>query len=197
MLKKGNTAPLRPQALLDSVGSGIFEAPAIGALWLAWVPEGLTILRFGAEPAPEAERRRWWPEACGELRPRAVPSGIAATLERYFGGESVDPATIPARIGGTAFQQRVWRALRAVKRGEVQTYAGLGGAVGAPRAMRAVGAAMAANPLAIVVPCHRVVGAGYRIGGYSGGLDRKRLLLGLEGVSVDGDGVFPGQLALA
>jgi methylated-DNA-[protein]-cysteine S-methyltransferase len=108
----------------------------------------------------------------------------------------VDPATLPVRIGGTRFQVRVWRALRRVPRGRVRTYAGLAKDAGSPRGMRAVGMAMSANPLAIVVPCHRVVGAGHKLGGYSGGLDRKRHLLELEGVVVEGDEVLPGQLEL-
>ena len=90
----------------------------------------------------------------------------------------------------------MWRALRATARGKVRTYGGIANDVGAPRGMRAVGMANAANPVAIVVPCHRIVEAGNKIGGYSGGVDKKRFLLELEGVQVVGDQVLPGQLDL-
>jgi methylated-DNA-[protein]-cysteine S-methyltransferase len=99
-------------------------------------------------------------------------------------------------LRGTPFQVRVWEALRKIERGNVRSYAGIAADVLSPRAMRAVGAANAANPIAIVVPCHRVVGTGLGIGGYSGGLPMKRRLLTLEGVRVDAGKVIPGQLEL-
>ena len=127
---------------------------------------------------------------------RDVPAHIAKPLRDYFAGEPVDPAEIPVDLHGTDFQKRVWRALRAIPRGRVRSYAGIASDVGSPRAMRAVGMANARNPIAIVVPCHRVVETGNRLGGYSGGLENKIFLLELEGVTVEGDRVQPGQLDL-
>ena len=171
-------------------GCGVFAAPPpVGPLWIAWVPAGLTVLHFGAEP-PEADRARFWPEGEG-LAPRDIPAPLHDALTRYFAGEDEDPATWPVRVGGSRFQRRAWTALRRVRRGEVRTYAGLAEDVGSPRATRAIGMAMGANPVSIAVPCHRILGAGLTLGGYGGGSDRKRFLLALEGVRVGG-----GQLEL-
>lgn len=196
MQEKANTRPGAPTALLVDIGCATYEAPGVGPLWIAWVPEGVVILSFSDDPPAPEERARWWPEAAGELPERPLPALIREGLDRYFAGEPVDPAELPARIGGTHFQAKVWRGLRRVGRGSVRTYAGLASDVRSPRAMRAVGMAMGANPIAIVVPCHRIVAAGHTLGGYSGGLERKRFLLELEGVKVDGDQVLPGQLDL-
>lgn len=173
----------------------MLDAGAIGPLWLAWVGEGLCILRFGDGPPPEAELRRAIPEL-DRVPPAAIPPLVRDTLARYLAGEPVDPVELPVRLLGTRFQRRVWTALRGVRRGRVRTYAGLAADAGSPRATRAVGTAMAKNPLAIVVPCHRVVASGLAVGGFSGGLDRKRALLALEGVKVDREKVLPGQLDL-
>jgi len=177
------------------VGAGVLDTPIIGEVWIAWVEEGIAMVRFGGEPAPAAEQARWMP-GLGALPERPVPASIRDALGRYFAGEAIDPATLPVRIGGTRFQSRVWNALRNVPRGAVRTYAGLAADVGSPRAMRAIGMAMAHNPLPIVVPCHRVVASGLALGGFSGGLDTKRALLALEGVKVEGDRVLLGQLDL-
>lgn len=153
------------------------------------------MVRFGGEAASPSERARWMPDVTA-LPEAPIPAVIADALGRYFAGEPIDPAALPVRIGGTRFQQRVWRALRKVPRGAVRTYAGLAADVRSPRAMRAIGMAMAHNPLPIVVPCHRVVAAGLALGGFSGGLETKRALLALEGVKVHGDRVLLGQLDL-
>lgn len=173
----------------------MLDAAEIGPLYLSWVGEGITMLRFGAAPPPDDEQRRWMPELV-PIPEAPIPRLVASVLERIFAGEPLDAATLPVRLGGTRFQRRVWEALRKVPRGSVRTYGGLATDVGSPRAMRAIGMAMAANPIAIVVPCHRVVAAGLAIGGYSGGLDKKRALLALEGVRVEADRVLPGQLEL-
>jgi methylated-DNA-[protein]-cysteine S-methyltransferase len=127
---------------------------------------------------------------------RDVPTKYADPLRRYFAGDPIDPVTIPVDLRGTLFQVRVWNALRRIPRGHVRSYAGVAADVGSPRAMRAVGMANSKNPIAIVVPCHRVVEKGNRLGGYSGGLPNKIFLLELEGVRVEGDTVLPGQLDL-
>ena len=104
----------------------------------------------------------------------------ANQLQAYFGG-SLRQFHIPLDMRGTDFQKRVWRQLEAIPYGETRSYAQIAAAVGRPAAVRAVGAANAANPLAIVVPCHRVIGAGGKLTGYGGGLALKKRLLELEG----------------
>jgi AraC family transcriptional regulator, regulatory protein of adaptative response / methylated-DNA-[protein]-cysteine methyltransferase len=95
-----------------------------------------------------------------------------------------DAAALPLDVHATAFRRRVWEALRRIPAGETRSYGQIAEAVGAPRAARAVGTACATNPVPIVVPCHRVLASGGGLGGYSGGLERKRQLLGAEGVKV-------------
>jgi methylated-DNA-[protein]-cysteine S-methyltransferase len=101
-------------------------------------------------------------------------------LARYFAGEA-EGFDFPLRLEGEGFERRVWEALRTVPYGTTTTYGALAAALGDPGAARAVGAANGRNPIAIVVPCHRVIGAGGKLTGYGAGLDRKRSLLELEG----------------
>lgn len=125
-----------------------------------------------------------------------VPEHIAAPVRAFAAGEPVDLATVAVELTGSPFQIAIYEALRRVPRGRVRTYAGLSSDAGRPRAMRAVGQAMAKNPLPLLVPCHRVVAHENALGGYTGGVDRKRVLLALEGVRVDKGHVIPGQLEL-
>ena len=101
-------------------------------------------------------------------------------LRAYFDGDLTAIDRIPVDTGGTPFQRRVWEELRKIPAGRPIAYAELARRVGDPRATRAVGTANGANPVAIVVPCHRVVATGGKLGGYGGGLDRKRWLLAHE-----------------
>jgi O-6-methylguanine DNA methyltransferase len=178
-----------------ALGQGPLVLPRIGEVWLAWSERGLLMLALpGQSPeemAAEMVDRDIAPPPVAE-----VPSVYAEPLLAYAEGAPIDPASLPVDLRGTPFQLRVWEALRKIPRGSVRSYAGIAADVGSPRAMRAVGMANAANPIAIVVPCHRVVGTGHVLGGYSGGLVMKRLLLGLEGVRVDAGRVIPGQLEL-
>lgn len=114
----------------------------------------------------------------------------AAHVERYFTGDAGD-FEVPLRLSGTPFQTRVWEALRAIPRGQTESYAGLAGRVGSPAAVRAVGAAVGRNPVSIFVPCHRVVGSDGSLTGYAGGLPRKIHLLRLEGALGAGQRVLP------
>jgi len=181
---------------LETLGQNVFAAGPLGTIWLAWIPAGVVMVELSGAPADAETQARWLPEVAGAIPEAAVPQVIYETLSRYFDGADVDPATLPVRIGGTKFQRRAWRALRAVERGAVRTYAGLAKDAGSPRASRAVGMAMGANPIPILVPCHRCVAAGFTLGGYSGGVDKKRILLELEGVQIQGDHVMPGQLEM-
>jgi len=105
---------------------------------------------------------------------------LAVLLTRYWAGEPVR-FDIPLALAGTPFQTKVWRALVDVPYGETISYAELARQVGSPRAVRAVGRANGANPIAIVVPCHRVIGSNGTLTGYGGGIGRKKALLELEG----------------
>lgn len=106
---------------------------------------------------------------------------VAEALRRYFAGDlhALDP--IEVDTGGTAFQESVWRALRRIPAGTTWTYARLAREIGRPTATRAVAAANGANPVSIVIPCHRVIGSDGSLTGYGGGLPRKRWLLVHEG----------------
>jgi O-6-methylguanine DNA methyltransferase len=105
----------------------------------------------------------------------------ANELRRYFAGERVQ-FSCPLDLHGTPFQMHVWRELRRIPYGETRTYGELAQAIGRPNASRAVGAANGANPIAIIVPCHRVIGHNGTLTGYGGGLPTKAWLLSLEGV---------------
>ena len=109
------------------------------------------------------------------------PAGMRTRLSAYFDGELDAIAEIPVAPGGTPFQQRVWKALREVPCGQTRSYRDIAEAIGQPGAMRAVGTANGRNPVGIVIPCHRVVNADSKLGGYAGGLDNKRWLLRHEG----------------
>lgn len=106
-------------------------------------------------------------------------------LEEYFAGRRT-VFGIPLAPRGTPFQVRVWEALLRVPHGATATYREIARAAGSPKAVRAVGAALARNPIAIVVPCHRVIGSDGTLTGYAGGLARKRALLDLEAGSAPG-----------
>lgn len=163
------------------------ELGELGDLWLAWNDRGLVRCEWLDRDPPEL------PEA---KVVRRIPAAYGKPLRAYAAGGVVDPAELPVDLRqGTPFQREVWTALRTLRRGEVRSYASVARAIDNPRAMRAIGMANAANPLVLVVPCHRVVAAGLQLGGYSGGLERKRRLLELEGVVVDGETLRPGQLS--
>jgi methylated-DNA-[protein]-cysteine S-methyltransferase len=104
----------------------------------------------------------------------------AVQLQRYFEGESTT-FDLPLDLLGTPFQQAVWRALLKIPAGSTQTYGGIARGVASAKAMRAVGGAVGRNPVSVIVPCHRVVGAAGSLTGYAGGVDRKLALLALEG----------------
>ena len=103
--------------------------------------------------------------------------GATLALARYFEGELDAIDALPVEAAGTHFQQEVWRALRTIPCGSTTSYGTLARQIGHPEAVRAVGAANGANPIAVVVPCHRVIGAKGSLTGYGGGIERKRWLL--------------------
>lgn len=125
----------------------------------------------------EQRHRPLLPDGC-ERRDR-VFGAVREQLRAYFAGKLRD-FEVPLRGQGSAFQQRVWGALCKIPFGETESYGQLARRVGNPNASRAVGLANGKNPIGIIVPCHRVVGANGSLTGYGGGLERKRYLLELE-----------------
>lgn len=131
------------------------------------------------EPQMTAWLRRRYPQA--RLAEGAAPGEVRAAFDAYFGGDPRALEPVAWQAMGTEFQQTVWKALCSIPAGETLTYAGLAARIGRPSAIRAVGLANGANPLALVAPCHRVIGADGSLTGYGGGLHRKRWLLAHEG----------------
>jgi len=129
------------------------------------------------------------------LVPAKNPAGISDRVRDYFAGELGALDTVPTDTGGTDFQQQVWQGLRKISPGTVMGYGELACALSRPKAVRAVGMANSLNPIAIALPCHRVVGASGKLTGYAGGLARKLWLLEHEGVAVIDDTVVLPKLA--
>lgn len=149
---------------------------ALGTLLVGWTDRGVCDVRFGEgeEQAVRGIRARF-PRAA--LERSDVPGWVDEVVDVV---ERPRRSELPLDIQGTAFQQRVWEELRRIPVGETRSYAEVAAAIGAPAAVRAVAGACAANRLAILVPCHRVVGAGGRLSGYRWGVARKRELLRRE-----------------
>jgi methylated-DNA-[protein]-cysteine S-methyltransferase len=162
-------------------------ATPIGALLFVFDDDGvLRALEF-EERAARLHRSLRLRYMRTELAFRSAPLDLKASLRRYFHGDLAATATIAWAAGGTPFQQSVWNALTHIAPGATTTYGALAQALGNAAATRAVGLANGANPISIVVPCHRVVGADGSLTGYGGGLHRKRWLLEHEGVALKQD----------
>jgi methylated-DNA-[protein]-cysteine S-methyltransferase len=114
------------------------------------------------------------------FEPAAHPHGLSEAISRYFTGELNAIDTIPVETGGTPFQREVWCALRQIPCGKTTSYGQLAQRIGRPAAVRAVGLSNCANPVAVIVPCHRVIGSNGSLTGYGGGIERKRWLLDHE-----------------
>ncbi len=152
-----------------------FHSP-IGTIMLA-VREGALAALVFAEGWPDRRARLVKRFGDVDLRGAADPAGVSGRLAAYFAGDLGALDAIAVDSGGTPFQRRVWAALRTIPPGETVSYQTLARRIGAPTAVRAVGAANGDNPVGIVVPCHRVIGADGSLTGYAGGIERKRWLL--------------------
>lgn len=150
--------------------------------WYASLPTPLGAMRMATDGRAILELDFDRPAtAPGELPlpARAIADALRNWLEGYFSG--VRPAIeVPLAPHGTLFQREVWGALRQIPYGETASYGEIAARIGRPSAVRAVGAANGRNPIAILIPCHRVIGVDGTLTGYAGGLDRKRALLALE-----------------
>jgi O-6-methylguanine DNA methyltransferase len=148
----------------------------IGPLNFAVSEKGLVALEFdrGSFPSKSRHKNLLWEESAEKTKP------FTRELKEYFAGERRE-FSFPLDLRGTPFQLQCWRALLAIPYGETRTYADIARSVRNPQAFRAVGMANNRNPIAIVVPCHRVIATNGTLCGYGGGLDVKRKLLQLEG----------------
>jgi len=171
------TATRPDYLILDTI-----DAP-IGAFLIATDHEG--VLRAVDFWADEARLRRLLARQYGAtpVETGQAPAPIRRAFEDYFAGDLSALDRIPVATVGTAFQRKVWAALRTIPVGETRSYGQLAAEIGEPKAMRAVGLANGQNPIAIVIPCHRVIGADGSLTGFGGGLPRKRWLLRHEGAA--------------
>ena len=166
------------EALLD-VAYDLTDSP-IGPLLVAATERGVCRISFDPDPESELEElaKAHGARVLRSSRPLERPR---RELDEYFEGRRHD-FDLPVDLGGLpAFQQLVLAELQRVPYGQVDTYGGLAARIGKPKAARAVGGALNRNPVPIVVPCHRIVGSSGSLVGYAGGLERKQLLLSLEG----------------
>ena len=172
-----------PAALLGLLEYTVVESP-LGPLTIFAGSGRLMGVEFGDNRTDfeDDNRTELGRRLAGVVKPHPDPAGAVSALRAYFAGDlrALEPLTVDPM--GTPFQLRVWNALRSVPAGHTASYTDIAKAIGAPTATRAVGAANGANPIAIVVPCHRIIGSGGSLVGYGGGLERKRWLLQHEGV---------------
>jgi AraC family transcriptional regulator of adaptative response/methylated-DNA-[protein]-cysteine methyltransferase len=157
-------------------------ASPLGRMLVAATPTGICAITFGRDDAELiADLRKRFDQA--QLVPAKgntgwLADGVAFVLSQT--GEHPLAATFPLDVRATAFQQRVWKALQQIPRGETRSYSDVAREVGRPTAVRAVAAAIGANPVALAVPCHRVIGKDGSLTGYRWGVERKRKLLAAE-----------------
>jgi AraC family transcriptional regulator of adaptative response/methylated-DNA-[protein]-cysteine methyltransferase len=173
-----SSAPSSGSATSTSSSLGPSSQPSLGHVFVAATDRGVCAVLLGDDtPSLIAELTTRFPKATLAEDPALTPH-IQTVLAHLR--EHPSATTLPLDLRGTAFQARVWAALRTIPRGTTCSYAALATAIGAPKAVRAVARACAQNPAAIVVPCHRVVGSNGKLTGYRWGLARKRTLLALE-----------------
>ena len=170
------TMPQPLDLLIDQISS------PIGQLMIVADKEGhLRVALFAEdEEVVRHQLRLNYGERGFTLEPAANPHGLSEAISHYFAGELNAIDTIPVETGGTPFQREVWRALREIPCGATISYGQLAQRIGRPAAVRAVGLANGANPVAVIVPCHRVIGSNGSLTGYGGGIERKRWLLDHE-----------------
>jgi AraC family transcriptional regulator of adaptative response/methylated-DNA-[protein]-cysteine methyltransferase len=156
---------------------------------VAATDRGLCAVRLGREQvALESELRAEFPRAAVTRDDKGMAEMAALVSDLAVGRPRPDVSDLPIDVHATAFRRRVWEALRRIPAGETRSYGQVAAAIGAPKAARAVGAACGANPVAIVVPCHRVLASDGSLHGYAYGLARKRQLLDAERGAVEGAG---------
>ena len=156
----------------------IVKSP-LGYILIAATARGITAVRFGdSEPILQAELVHTYPEANCEQDERGLCQWVTL-LQNYLQGLPI-PLTVPLDVHGSPFQWKVWEALQAIPSGSTRSYGEIAQAIGQPTAARAVARACATNPVAVFIPCHRVIQGNGQLGGYYWGLERKQQLLDLE-----------------
>lgn len=191
---------MRPAAPVSGAAFALFTT-AIGACALIWRGETVigAALPESTEAATRAHLRRRFPDA-DEAQPSAPIADAIRLIQRLLAGENVDLGAIPIDLStADHFERRVYAAASAIPRGEVRTYGELAAAIGAPGAARAVGTALGRNPIPIIVPCHRILAAGGKSGGFSapGGTATKFRMLAIEGARRPGEPELFEALPLA
>ncbi len=166
----------------EQIAYALWDSP-LGRLLIAATAKGLCALRFGEDGVLVQELRTEFPRATLIHEPQAVAPYAQAALDHLAGRQT--RLDLPLDVQATAFQQRVWAALRAIPYGQTRSYAEVAQMIGAPGAVRAVARACATNPVALVVPCHRVLRSNGELSGYRWGIARKRALLERERVFAD------------
>ena len=168
-------------ALLNFMLSRL-PSPQGGILLLCDAQQRLRALDWqGYEARMALLMRRQYPRNAVQMHSSAaVPAPVADALAAYFDGELQALDRLELALGGTDFQRQVWTALRAIPAGSTRSYASLATQIGRPAAVRALGMANGANPISIVLPCHRVIGSDASLTGYAGSLARKQWLLAHE-----------------
>ena len=161
----------------ETIRFAMLDTP-LGRMLVAATSKGICRLTFDEDVA---SLRRRFPNADIVPADTAMASLISGVL-RAIEAPAAAP-DLPIDVAGTAFQEKVWKELRKIPAGETRSYADIAAAIGDPKATRAVGTANGSNPVAVLVPCHRVIRSDGTLGGYAGGLDRKRQLLAAEGAS--------------
>jgi O-6-methylguanine DNA methyltransferase len=160
----------------------MFDTPVGPMLGLA-TEAGLVALEFSKldrHDRLEARLERWLPRHVIEDGSNGTLDSTALWLDDYFAGRTADASVLPLLMNGTHFERRVWDRLRAIPAGHTRSYGEIATELDLRNGARAVGLANGANPLSIVVPCHRVIGSNGTLTGYGGGLDRKQWLLNHE-----------------
>lgn len=174
----------------DIILTSHYPSPA-GELILGDIDGRICMANWAEELHPGVIGRRLCRLLCADMREghSNLLDEAARQLSEYFAGERRE-FDLPLLLAGTDFQKSVWRALQAIPFGTTLSYGGLAQLIGAPRAVRAVANAVGANPVSIIVPCHRVVGSDGSLTGYAGGLAAKRALLATEGITLDNLSIF-------
>lgn len=160
----------------DTLATTVLDAP-IGRLRLAATDAGLVAVLFPNQKDVS------FPMRDGSAGARAHLEQAAKALAKYFEGRKREFSGLTLAPSGTPFQMSVWRALSGIPYGETRSYADIARAIGNPKGMRAVGLANGKNPIPIIVPCHRVIGADGSLTGFGGGLPTKKWLLEFEGIA--------------
>jgi len=165
---------------METLNYSHLDSP-VGPLTIAMSQAGLALLSFGRRLPPKLDGQPIdWRES------PAATADVRRQLDEYFAGKRRD-FTMPLDLRVTEFQKQCWEQLLQISYGQTKSYADIARAVGRPNAYRAVGQSNHHNPVAIIVPCHRVLAAGTELGGYGGGLSTKAFLLRLEGAEFHDD----------